>query len=59
MVEITANKVNLTGAMASSSLNKKRSERVVNPALNKVTEPPWGLQSPSEWAKGYVQAITF
>ena len=45
--------------MASSSLNKKRSERVVNPALNKVTEPPWGLQSPSEWAKGYVQAITF
>ena len=52
MIESTANKVNLTAAMASSSLNKKRSERVINPSLGKVTEPPWGLQNPSEWAKG-------
>ncbi len=52
LIEPCANRVNLTAAMASSSLNKKRSERVINPALHKSTEPPWGTQDPGEWAKG-------
>ncbi|KAK3097621.1 hypothetical protein FSP39_011468 [Pinctada imbricata] len=51
MVLPAANSVNLSGTMASSSLNKRRSERVINPRLEQGKKPPWGEDDPKQWVR--------
>lgn len=47
-----AGSVNMTGTMASASLVRKRSDRVINPAFIKDhTKPPWGEMDPKQWVK--------
>nr|KAG5696309.1 hypothetical protein BaRGS_027919 [Batillaria attramentaria] len=43
--------VNVAGTMASASLSKKRSQRVINPDLYHEKPPPWGQQDMKAWAR--------
>lgn len=43
--------VNIAGTLASSSLAKKRSQRVINPELYHEKPPPWGQQDMKTWAR--------
>ncbi|XP_076102299.1 coiled-coil domain-containing protein 87-like isoform X4 [Mytilus galloprovincialis] len=51
MVMPAAGKVNLTGTMASSTLSKRRADRVINPNLRKDKNPPWGEIDPKQWVR--------
>ena len=51
LTEACADSVNLSSALASSTLNKKREDRVINPDLHKDMGPPWGRQELEEWVK--------
>ncbi|XP_069138067.1 coiled-coil domain-containing protein 87-like isoform X6 [Argopecten irradians] len=46
-----ADSVNLSGTMASATLNKRKSERVINPKLRSQKQPPWGADDPKTWVK--------
>ena len=47
-----AESVNMTGTMASASLVRKRSDRVINPAFVKeARRPPWGEMDHKAWVK--------
>ena len=46
-----ADQVNLTAALASATLSKRRDERIINPDLHRGRGPPWGDYSNSEWIK--------
>ncbi|ESP00590.1 hypothetical protein LOTGIDRAFT_157869 [Lottia gigantea] len=45
-----AENINFTGTMASASLQKKPSERVINPKFTKDSKAPWGTADPKTWA---------
>ncbi|XP_061173922.1 coiled-coil domain-containing protein 87-like isoform X3 [Saccostrea echinata] len=51
MVQKAADDVNLSGTMASSTLAKRRSQRVINPALNRGQKAPWGEMDPKQWVR--------
>ncbi|KAI0237485.1 Coiled-coil domain-containing protein 87 [Lamellibrachia satsuma] len=51
LVEGTADAVNISAAFASSSLSKRREDRVVNVQLQQKSDPPWASQQASEWVK--------
>ena len=51
LVMPSADKVNLTGTMASATLSKRRADRVINPNLHKDKKPPWGEIDPKEWVR--------
>ena len=51
LVEPAADTVNLSGALASSTLGRKRSERIINQKLHRDVEPPWGDMALSDWAR--------
>ncbi|XP_053405914.1 uncharacterized protein LOC123566374 isoform X2 [Mercenaria mercenaria] len=47
-----ADSVNMSGTMASASLVRKRSDRVINPAFIKNdTKAPWGEMDQKQWVK--------
>ncbi|OWF43108.1 coiled-coil domain-containing protein 87-like isoform X5 [Mizuhopecten yessoensis] len=46
-----ADSVNLSGTMASASLNKRKAERVINPKMRSEKQPPWGADDPKTWVK--------
>lgn len=46
-----ADKVNLSGTMASATLSKRKADRVINPNLHKDKKPPWGEIDPKEWVR--------
>ncbi|XP_060581199.1 coiled-coil domain-containing protein 87-like isoform X2 [Ruditapes philippinarum] len=47
-----ADSVNMSGTMASASLVRKRSDRVINPAFTKPSiKPPWGEMDQKQWVK--------
>ncbi|KAK2157092.1 hypothetical protein LSH36_199g05026 [Paralvinella palmiformis] len=50
-IEVAADSLNLSSALASSTLSKKKNERVVNPQLHRDIDPPWGAQDIMNWAK--------
>lgn len=52
LVEPAAEGVNIVAALASSTLTRKREERIINPALQHNTDPPWGEVDMQDWAKG-------
>ena len=52
LVEPTAEGVNIMAALASSTLNRRRDERIINPSLHHQTDPPWGELDVADWAKG-------
>ncbi|PVD19306.1 hypothetical protein C0Q70_19793 [Pomacea canaliculata] len=41
--------VNIAGTMASATLSKKCSQRVINPSLHQEKPPPWGQQDMKTW----------
>lgn len=51
MVQKAAEDVNLSGTMASSTLAKRPSQRVINPALNRGQKAPWGEMDPKQWVR--------
>ncbi|XP_052099414.1 coiled-coil domain-containing protein 87-like isoform X1 [Mytilus californianus] len=51
LVMPAADKVTLTGTMASSTLSKRRADRVINPNLRKDKNPPWGEIDPKQWVR--------
>ncbi|KAK2182071.1 hypothetical protein NP493_368g02075 [Ridgeia piscesae] len=51
LVETPADSVNIAAAFASSSLSKRREDRVINMALQQRSEPPWGGQALTDWVK--------
>lgn len=51
LVERTADSVNIAAAFASTSLSKRREDRVINMQLQLRTEPPWGSQAVTDWIK--------
>lgn len=51
LVEKSAEFVNLSSTLASSTLTKKKSERVINPEFHKIEEAPWGNQDVRDWQK--------
>ncbi|XP_076443438.1 coiled-coil domain-containing protein 87-like isoform X3 [Babylonia areolata] len=51
MVVAAPESVNMAGTMASASLGKKVSQRVINPALYREKSPPWGHQDMKAWAR--------
>ncbi|XP_052796425.1 coiled-coil domain-containing protein 87-like isoform X2 [Mya arenaria] len=47
-----ADSVNMTGTMASASLVRKRSDRVINPIFTKdQIKAPWGEMDPKQWVR--------
>ena len=47
-----ADSVNMSGTMASASLVRKRTDRVINPAFVKDnSKPPWGEDDQKQWVK--------
>ena len=51
LIENTADIVNLTAAMASSTLSGRPKERIINPTLRHSIQPPWGELDVKDWAK--------
>ncbi|XP_070208925.1 coiled-coil domain-containing protein 87-like isoform X4 [Littorina saxatilis] len=51
MVVSAPESVNVAGTMASASLAKKVSQRVINPDLYHEKAPPWGHQEMKAWAR--------
>ncbi|XP_048734506.1 coiled-coil domain-containing protein 87-like isoform X3 [Ostrea edulis] len=51
MVQKAAADVNLSGTLASSTLAKRRSQRVINPALSRGQKAPWGEMDPKQWVR--------
>lgn len=51
MVVTAPESVNVAGTMSSSTLSKKRSQRVINPDLYHEKPPPWGQQEMKMWAR--------
>jgi len=51
MVVVAPESVNVAGTMASASLSKKVSQRVINPDLYQEKPPPWGHQDMKAWAR--------
>ena len=56
LIEPAADSVNLNGVLASATLAKKPSERIINPKLQQQVEPPWGNMDVKDWAQTYVAA---
>ncbi|KAL4227253.1 Coiled-coil domain-containing protein 87 [Mactra antiquata] len=51
-VVLAADSVNMSGTMASASLVRKRSQRVINPVFMKDNSlPPWGEMDQKQWVK--------
>ncbi|XP_013389901.1 coiled-coil domain-containing protein 87 isoform X2 [Lingula anatina] len=51
LVVPSADSVNLSSVLASSTLSKKKNERIINSELRSRQEPPWGELDVREWAK--------
>ncbi|KAL8616651.1 hypothetical protein ACOMHN_031633 [Nucella lapillus] len=51
MVVSAPESVNMAGTLASASLSRKVSQRVINPDLYKEKAPPWGQQEMKAWAR--------
>lgn len=51
LIEPTADSVNLSAALASATLSKKREDRVINAELHRDQGPPWGEHNVSDWVK--------
>ena len=58
MVVAAPESVNVAGTMASASLSRKVSQRVINPNLYREKPPPWGHQDMKAWAKTYVRVLS-
>lgn len=54
LVVPAADSVDLTSALASGSLSKRPSERIINKKLQQQTEPPWGGGSVRDWSRTWV-----
>ncbi|XP_052280455.1 coiled-coil domain-containing protein 87-like isoform X2 [Dreissena polymorpha] len=47
-----ADSVNMTGTMASASLVRRRTDRVINPVFaQNQAKPPWGEMDPKQWVR--------
>ena len=57
MVVSAPESVNVAGTLASATLSRKVSQRVINPELYRQRPPPWGQQEMKAWARTCVTSF--